>query len=426
MKNLLLSAIFLGLIAFSSQLAAQTKQVLFLGNSYTSVNDLPLLTATLAASAGDTLLFQTVAPGGYTFQMHASDPSTLQYIDQGSWDFVVLQEQSQRPAFPISQVEVEVFPFAEELNDRILAANPCTETVFFMTWGRKNGDAMNCAAWPPICTYEGMDSLLNFRYRMMAEMNQGILAPAGALWRYIRANHPGIELYQPDESHPSEAGSYAAACAFYTVLFRDNPEGLSYDFTLSASDAALIRAAAKTVVYDSLIEWQVGLFDPLAQFTSIADSLQTNQITFQNESVNTTDYWWDFGDGNTSQETNPTHVYAQSGTYVVELKSSACERFSKYSDTLNVEVNQVDIASETLPKEYSIFPNPVRNQLSIHPSHNRTFTLRCYDAAGRLLETIPSLQGRSIWQPQGLPQGYYLIELDDNRRVFREQILYQP
>ena len=31
--------------------------------------------------------------------------------------------------------------------------------VFFMTWGRENGDDMNCPNWPPVCTYEGVDDL---------------------------------------------------------------------------------------------------------------------------------------------------------------------------------------------------------------------------------------------------------------------------
>lgn len=71
-----------------------------------------------------------------------------------------------------------------------------------------------------MCTYAGMDSLLHLRYMMMAEDNHAVVSPVGAVWNYIRANFPLIELYSPDESHPSVAGSYAAACCFYTSIFR--------------------------------------------------------------------------------------------------------------------------------------------------------------------------------------------------------------
>lgn len=75
----------------------------------------------------------------------------------------------------------------------------------FYDLGKKEGDAGNCPFWPPVCTYSGMDSLLNLRYRMMAEDNDALLSPVGQVWHYIRDNHPEIELYNADMSHPSSA-----------------------------------------------------------------------------------------------------------------------------------------------------------------------------------------------------------------------------
>jgi hypothetical protein len=220
---------FLALITVNAQ---TTVRALFIGNSYTNTNNLPDVIADLAASTGDSLIYDFNTPGGYTFQLHTTNAATLDKIALGTWDYVVLQEQSQQPSFPIEQVEVQVFPYAAELNDLILAANPCTETVFYMTWGRKNGDAFNCPTWPPVCTYEGMDDLLQERYIMMAEDNAAILSPVGKLWRHIRTYNPAIELYSGDESHPSTAGTYAAACSFYSVLYRKDPTLAVFDFGL--------------------------------------------------------------------------------------------------------------------------------------------------------------------------------------------------
>ena len=64
-------------IAFASglvlSLQAQTTRVLFIGNSYTSVNDLPEMTRQLALSLGDTLIVANSSPGGYTFQQHTAN-----------------------------------------------------------------------------------------------------------------------------------------------------------------------------------------------------------------------------------------------------------------------------------------------------------------------------------------------------------------
>ena len=48
-------------------------KVLFLGNSYTDVNDLPQIIHDVALSAGDTLVFDSYTPGGYQLVDHSLD-----------------------------------------------------------------------------------------------------------------------------------------------------------------------------------------------------------------------------------------------------------------------------------------------------------------------------------------------------------------
>ena len=148
---------FFVLICFLQILSGQPIRVLFVGNSYTSVNNLPLLFRNVSSSTGDEVEVNSNTPGGCTFQQHCTNQSAT-LIQQGGWDFVVLQEQSQLPAFPLSQVQSSCFPYAAQLNDMIEQYNPCAETVFYMTWGRKYGDQDNAQFFPPIGTYEGMDS----------------------------------------------------------------------------------------------------------------------------------------------------------------------------------------------------------------------------------------------------------------------------
>jgi hypothetical protein len=237
---------------------SQTRNILFLGNSYTQVNNLPQLTSDVASSAGKTLTFQTNTPGGYTLMEHSTNSTSIAKIMQGNWDFVVLQEQSQRPSLPIEKVETDVFPYAFSLDSMVREYSPCGETIFYMTWGRENGDASNCSWWPPVCSYSGMDSLLSQRYMMMGNDNNAVVSPVGALWKYIRSQYSDIQLYASDGSHPSPIGSYAAACCFYTVVFRDDPMQITYDFNLDATQALNIREAAKLIVYDSLTNWWTG------------------------------------------------------------------------------------------------------------------------------------------------------------------------
>ena len=248
-------------LLFSVTAQGESKNVLFVGNSYTLNNNLPQITAYIASSRGDQLNFSTSAIDSYTLQLHSTNSTTLGLIRQGGWDFVVLQEFSQYPSEPLSWVETNVYPYASYLNNEIYSYNSGAETMFYMTWGRRDGDDGRCSRLPEVCTYIGMDDLTRERYMSMADNNQAVVSPVGAVWRYIRENYPAIELYSADGSHPSPAGSYAAACCFYTAIFRKDPALITYNYTLDPADAAKIRNAARVVVYNNLLTWYIGTYD---------------------------------------------------------------------------------------------------------------------------------------------------------------------
>src|SRR5688572_19020834 len=80
------------LLSIAGMTHAQNKKasVLFIGNSYTQVNDLPKLVADMAASTGDTLEYDISAPGGASFNHHyVTNTVTKAKIQAGGWDYVV-------------------------------------------------------------------------------------------------------------------------------------------------------------------------------------------------------------------------------------------------------------------------------------------------------------------------------------------------
>ena len=316
MKQLLL---FISIALSTTFVHGQTtKKVLFLGNSYTAANDLPLMASEMATSTGDVLEYDFYTPGGYRFLNHAADPTSLNKISTDNWDYVVLQGQSQETAFSQQQLESQVYPYAASLSDAIKENNGCSQPLFYMTWGREEGDSINCPYAPWMCTYEGMDDAIKDAYLFMAESNNAELAPAGAVWRYIRENHPSIDLYSNDGSHPSLAGSYAVATTFYTMIYKKDPTLISWDSNLTADEASLIRNVTKTIVYDVISTWDF-TESPIADFT---ENIQHQVVSFTNESSGFDNLLWDFGDSNTSTENNPIHTYEESGIYTVSLTTT--------------------------------------------------------------------------------------------------------
>ena len=71
-------------------------------------------------------------------------------MNSEDWDYVVLQGQSQEPSFPYGQVNSQTLPFAMQLADSAQTISTCSQAMFFMTWGRQNGDPQ----WDSINTFD--------------------------------------------------------------------------------------------------------------------------------------------------------------------------------------------------------------------------------------------------------------------------------
>ncbi len=413
LKNLLL---LLTLFYISPLKAQKHYKALFIGNSYTYYNDLPQTISQLATSTGDTLTTASSTPGGYTLEQHFSNAATLALIQQGGWDYVVLQEQSQLPAFPEAQVAAATYPFARKLDSLIKATDSCTKTIFYMTWGRKNGDAMNCPNFPILCTYEGMDSLLQLRYTFLADTNHALLAPVAKVWHYLKNTQSGVNLYDLDDSHPSVSGTYAAACAFYSIMFKKDPANCSFAPAISVADAVLIRAAASTLVFDSLENYTKYQPFPTASFTP---TITNNSVSFQNQSLNSNSFIWYFGNGDSSNIASPTQIYTQSGTFIVTLVAEKCGDEDTFTQTIIIlptRISEIERSSEI-----KIYPIPAKDQLFLEASFNFT-PLSIMDYTGREILHIETSNLKSHQinvAPLGLG-GYFLkISVGDHTRVLK-------
>ena len=398
--------------------AQQTKRVLFLGNSYTGVNNLPQMVADVALSLGDTLIFDENTPGGYTLQGHSTNPTSQAKIAQGGWDYVVLQEQSQLPAFPYSQFSTTSLPGSILLCQQIRAADSCAIPLFYMTWGRENGDQANCPNYPPLCTYSGMQGQLRERYLIMGDTNNAEVAPVGAVWRETRSNNANIDLYQSDESHPSLEGSYLAACTFYASIFHKSPVGAAVPPTMFVMDAQAIQNQANQTVFDSLNVWMIDTLKP--RFDFVYSTIANCQLAFDaSVSQNVDSIYWDFGDGTNGSGMQVNHIYTATGTYIVCaegwkgcLKSDSC--FTVIPCWGSVEENQL--------QGISIYPNPTTNKLRVQQFEQDALNadFRIYDVTGKLLLSGNDASEINV---SALPKGVYMLEIEIDKKLNRQRFV---
>jgi hypothetical protein len=104
-------------------------------------------------------------------------------------------------------------------------------TALYMTWARQNAA-------------ESQQAISNTYASVGRELGATVV-PVGLAWQRFLRRHDQPVLHDKDQSHPTLAGSYLAACVFLAVLFGESPVGLYAEVAgLGEKDLALLQKAA--------------------------------------------------------------------------------------------------------------------------------------------------------------------------------------
>ena len=413
MKKSILSLTLL-FVSIGKFVAQDTLNVLFIGNSYTSVNNLPLLVKNLSTSAGKTLNIDSNMPGGYLMSSHLNDATTFSKISQGNWDYVILQEQSQIPTIDYYRYN-DMYPAMTDLKSVIEQYNPCAKIITYMTWGRRFGgqqcdpSGTNCS--PVFTNFNHMQDSLTSAYLEISEQLNIQCAPVGVTWQNI-LNDTTLVLHSGDNSHPNIDGSYVAALSIFSSIWKQGTSGLTYTAGLSNQLAQYYQSKSDNTIFNSTNDWNLLINNPSANFN---DSISGNTATFTNSSssVNSTlNYSWDFGDGNTSSIQNPSHTYATNGTYTITLIASDCIFSDTITKTIQIGTNSMEENTNT---SFEFYPNPTTNQIIINVEKQLLGSVyMIYDYTGKSILSGKILSEQSVIDLGDLSKGIYFLSIGEN------------
>ena len=210
-------------------------RILFIGNSYTSVNDLPATVMRLAQSNGLAVEVSAVDPPGATLLFHISSQSVFKVISGTAWTAVVLQEASQIPSVADLRDEAMI-PAETALVSAVRAAG--ARPYLFEAWAHRDGWAERNLS------RAAMQAAIADSYARVS-LSLGVdVAPVGSAWKRAETEAPQIELWQADGSHPTKAGTYLAACVLYRTVLGLSPVGIAESDGLSSADAAILQQIA--------------------------------------------------------------------------------------------------------------------------------------------------------------------------------------
>lgn len=358
-----LTLLLLTIFSFNKLSAQDTLRVLFLGNSYTSYNNLPQLVQSLSSSAGKTLIIDSNMPGGMLVSGHVIDPTSNSKISQGTWDYIVIQEQSQVPTIDFYRYN-DMYPAMSDLKALAEQFNTCTKIITYMTWGRRFGgqqcDPTNTYCSPVFVDFNHMQDSLTSAYTEISDILNIQCAPVGVTWQNI-LNDTTLILHSNDNSHPNLDGSYVAALTIFSSIWKQPSSGIAFNGGITQSRALYYQQMSDNTIFNSQNDWNLTINDPLANFSY---STNGNSVTFTNTSSSNTNtplnYFWDFGDGNTSVLENPNHSYSSTGIYTVNLIVTDCI----FSDTVSftVQLGTTGVHENEI-YQIRISPNPSNTHL---------------------------------------------------------------
>lgn len=159
--------------------------------------------------------------------------------------------------------------------------------------------------------------------------------------------------------------------------------------------------------------------DPTAAFNLVQSQ---DSIYLTNTSTDFTSVEWNFGDITFSNETNPTHVYANAGTYTLNLTAyNSCGQ--------DTALQQVTFAITGFPVKQtgvglSIYPNPASNTFMIKGVGEKAkISLKIIDAGGKTVFNKDNVLQDSDINVSGLVNGVYTVKISNAESTIAKELV---
>ncbi len=240
------------LMLASAAFASDPRRVLFIGNSYTGVNKLPEVFLEVVKSSGRPApVVKSSTPGGRTLRQHLGIAGSLALIDEGGWDVVVLQGQSQEPAIAErdESVRKDFLESAAALCLRVRAKSPQVRIFFYETWAR-HADYWKAAKKGPDVGVDPKEMQARLRkwYGVVSKDNGATFVPCGDAWELNYASAAPLRMHTSDHSHPEFVGTYLNALIFFGKVYDVKAPAPNWMGKLDEAQAKLMQGYAAQVM----------------------------------------------------------------------------------------------------------------------------------------------------------------------------------
>jgi hypothetical protein len=387
-----------------------TIKVLFIGNSFTSVNNLPQIFSDLSINSNKAVIVASHNPGGVSVgdinqgtSAHMNNPIVYELIRSNDWNYLVLQDNQGRfvysyGVFPSSSLVIEGHI---QIRDSLLFHHPCAKMIWFAGWGPKDG-------YPPLAEtgIALIDSIYN-NYRFLLDTAKQIIAPIGPAWQRIINSHPSINLWGVDDVHPSIFGSSLTANVIYSTIYKSNPTESSFiPNGISTVEDSILKNLAYQTVIDSI------------SFTGL--SLQTPEISINEDTLSINGFVscdWYLYDVFLESNFGVLNISLNGNYSAIVYDQNNCEFHSN-----SVTISSLSLNYITEKEKFSIYPNPSDGYFTIK-NDSEIKSIQIFNSIGNEIVNYDTSINENLLRTK-MNTGNYIIKItDNNSTIFYKKLI---
>ncbi|NVK63460.1 MAG: PKD domain-containing protein [Flavobacteriales bacterium] len=182
--------------------------------------------------------------------------------------------------------------------------------------------------------------------------------------------------------------------------------GGTYTVCLIATSACDADTVCTTVTVSDCVS-------PTSSFTETLSSNGVVDFTSTSTSNGTTTFAWDFGDGGTSTDENPSYTYTANGTYTVCLTVTDSCGIDTTCNTINV--NTIGLDENSLVDQLEIYPVPAYESMTIsHLTSGENVKIELLNNLGQVVKVMQSEGLETVeLDVRSIVDGYYHLRVSN-------------